>query len=106
MFPPRDGEPSRKEGAGAPSPEPKAEMGTDSTRLASRRDSRLKRLLVLDLAKFPYAYKDDDIRLLRRELQDQLKSLDWLARRATLEGRVPAAVLRDLRARIAVLLGM
>jgi len=38
-------------------------------------------------------------------LADQLKSLDWRARRAEYAGRLPAEVLEDVLARIATLLG-
>lgn len=39
-------------------------------------------------------------------LSDQVKSLDWRARRARRAGRVPAAVLADARARLKALLGI
>jgi mRNA interferase MazF len=38
-------------------------------------------------------------------LADQLKSVDWKARRAEKIGRVPAVTLDEVRARLAPLLG-
>ena len=38
-------------------------------------------------------------------LADQIKSLDWRARRATRKGRVPDAVLAEVRAKVRALIG-
>jgi mRNA interferase MazF len=38
-------------------------------------------------------------------LADQIKSLDWRARRATRKGRVPDAVLTEVRAKVRALIG-
>jgi mRNA interferase MazF len=38
-------------------------------------------------------------------LADQVKSLDWRARKATRKGRVPEPVLAEVRAKIRVLIG-
>ena len=38
-------------------------------------------------------------------LADQIKSLDWRARRATRRGRVPDSVLAEVRAKLHVLIG-
>jgi len=38
-------------------------------------------------------------------LADQIKSLDWRARNATRKGRVPDAVLAEVRAKVRVLIG-
>jgi len=39
-------------------------------------------------------------------LADQIKSLDWRARRATRKGAVTAAVLADVRAKVKALIGL
>lgn len=39
-------------------------------------------------------------------LADHVKSLDWRTRRAERAGKVPAAILRDVLARLAPLLGL
>jgi mRNA interferase MazF len=38
-------------------------------------------------------------------LADQIKSLDWRARRATRKGRIPDSVLAEVRAKIRALIG-
>jgi mRNA interferase MazF len=38
-------------------------------------------------------------------LSDQVKSIDWRARHATRKGRVPEAVLAEVRAKICALIG-
>lgn len=39
-------------------------------------------------------------------LADQIKSLDWRARKAVLKGKAPAAILVDVQARIRALIGL
>lgn len=39
-------------------------------------------------------------------LTDQIKSLDWRARRATFKGRIEAIILADVKAKVKALLGL